>query len=193
MPKATAIAGGNGHKGDIGGLWWDEERWNAELKVDLFRLNSLTARAWAERLAEEIGADVSDEAMGPWLEEHSRIQAENINGQTRDAIAEALRADEPREAVKHVFFLALTVWAGRQAVSGVTSASSFGMGEAANAGGLRQKTWRVNSANPRPEHAAMDGETVGIRELFSNGMRWPGDPAGGADNNSNCQCSVEFS
>jgi hypothetical protein len=33
---------------------------------------------------------------------------------------------------------------------------------------------------------------VGIGELFSNGMRWPGDPAGGAENNANCNCSCEF-
>ena len=78
-------------------------------------------------------------------------------------------------------------------LSGVTSAANFGSNEAANAGGLRQKTWRVTSSNPRDAHAAMNGETVGIRDLFSNGMRWPGDPAGGADNNAGCQCSVEFS
>ena len=59
-------------------------------------------------------------------------------------------------------------------------------------GFIIQPLMRVNSSNPRDEHLAMAGETVGIRERFSNGMRWPGDPAGGAENNANCQCSVEF-
>ena len=131
--------------------------------------------------------------MLPWLQEHSRIQAENINIFTREAVTGALLAPEPLEAVKDVFNTALTVWAARQAVSGVTTASNFGANEAARAGNLGEKTWRVNSGNPRDEHSALNGVKVGIRDLFPNGMRWPGDPAGGAENNANCQCSVEFS
>ena len=29
-------------------------------------------------------------------------------------------------------------------------------------------------------------------ENFSNGMAWPGDPDGGADEVANCGCSVQF-
>ena len=46
---------------------------------------------------------------------------------------------------------------------------------------------------PRPSHQALNGETVGIRERFSNGGRWPGDPALPAEENANCMCSVSFS
>ncbi len=53
-----------------------------------------------------------------------------------------------------------------------------------------EKTWVVNSQNPRPEHVTMDGETVPINESFSNGMMFPGDPAGGPENNANCSCSM---
>lgn len=130
--------------------------------------------------------------MLPWLQEHSRIQAEYLNGQVREALTSALREPEPLEAVRGVFVAAATVWALQQARSAVTAAANFGASEAASAGGLKTKTWRVNSSNPRDAHKAMDGETVGIRERFSNGMRWPGDPAGGADNNAGCMCSVEF-
>jgi HK97 family phage portal protein len=179
-------------KVDIGGVWFDEERWNNELGEDLLRLNRLTAVAWAERMAEQAGSEVSEDPMLAWLIEHSRIQAEGINGQTRAALEEALRQPEPRQAVKDVFGLALSVWAVRQAVTAVTSAANFGSSEGARASGLQSKTWRVNSSNPRDSHAAMDGETVGVRETFSNGMRWPGDPAGGAEEVAGCQCSVEF-
>ena len=41
-------------------------------------------------------------------------------------------------------------------------------------------------------HAAMNGEKADVRARFSNGMMWPGDPAGGADNNAGCMCSVRF-
>ena len=185
-------------KADIGGVWFDEDRWNEELSSDLFRLNNLTAKAWADRMFSQMGqtvgdADAFDAIMLPWLEEHSRIQAESINGQVRDGVSQAITQDDPLEAVKDLFSAAVGVWALREAVGAVTSAGNFGANEAARAANLRQKTWRVNSGNPRESHAALDGETVGIRELFSNGLRWPGDPSGSADDNAGCQCSVEFS
>ena len=40
---------------------------------------------------------------------------------------------------------------------------------------LETKTWRTHSGNPRPSHKAMDGMTIGIREKFPTGQRWPGD------------------
>lgn len=46
-----------------------------------------------------------------------------------------------------------------------------------------RKTW-ITGVNPRPEHAAMDGETVGIDEPFSNGDNWSGGEPG-------CNCSTE--
>jgi len=188
----------NGRKSDIGGVWWDDERWNEELGADLFRLNVLTAGEFGKRLVEELGSldDFDGEAfeggMLPWLEEHSRVQAENVNGYTREQVQLALLEADPKQALKDLFVLAISTWVWRQARSGVTTASNFGAHEGAKAGGLKSKTWRVNSGNPRDAHAAMNGQTVGIRENFSNGMRWPGDPAGGAENNANCMCSVEF-
>jgi len=50
------------------------------------------------------------------------------------------------------------------------------------------KTW-ITGANPRPEHAAMDGETVLVAELFSNGSMWPGD---GADSEYGCNCDLQL-
>jgi HK97 family phage portal protein len=186
-----------GRKLDIGGIWWDEERWNVELSTDLFRLNNLTAMAFAERLLEQVEPDDVDmeafEAnMLPWLEEHSRIQAESFNEQTREALAAALREPEQRDAVVDLFAAAATTWAWRQAVGSVTSASSFGSMEAARAGKLRTKTWHVNSSNPRDSHSAQDGMTINIRDTFPNGLRWPGDPRGSADENAMCQCTISF-
>lgn len=191
MPKSA--------KTDIGGVWWDEDRWNSELTADLLRLNNLTAMAWAQYMFEQTGADedIDDmqtfqDRMLPWLQEHSRIQAEYINTQTRDAVTGALREPDAMDAVKNVFTAAVTIWALREAIGAVTNASNFGAHEAANASSLRIKRWRVNSQNPRDSHAAMNGETVGIRENFSNGLRWPGDPNGSAEENANCQCTVDF-
>ena len=171
---------------------WDRERWDRELHADLFGLNNATATVWGEYVAEQLAFELDGDRMVGWLNEHSRIQAEYINGFTRDQIGRALIEEEPRSAVRHLFEIAISVRAIEIAVSAVTSASTFGSNEGAQQGGLKTKRWQVNSSNPRDEHAAMNGETVGIGELFSNGMRWPGDPAGGADNNANCMCSVTF-
>ena len=195
VPKAggrhAGRAGGPQSKSDIGGIWWDDERWNRELYQDLYPLNTLTAEAWAGEVALQLGVEMDPERMAAWLAKHSELQAAYLNGHTRDELEKALREPEPLEAVKSLFLLASTVWAASQAVSAVTSAANFGAQDAAQAGGLKTKTWRTGS-NPRDEHLALDGVTVGIRERFPNGMRWPGDPAGGAENNANCNCSMEF-
>ncbi len=184
-------------KADIGGIWYDEERWDRELYEDLLPLNVMTARTWAEMAVGALEADVDLETMEarmmPWLEEHSRVQAEYLNDYARTQLETAMRDPEPRSAVKDMFALALSVWAPREAVSAVTTASSFGATEGAAASGLTKKTWQTNSGNPRPDHAALNGVTVGIRERFPNGLRWPGDPRGGAEQNAHCQCSVRFS
>ena len=104
----------------------------------------------------------------------------------------ALASERPKDSVKIVFEIATGSRSTQIATTGVAGAANFGAHEGAKQGGLKTKTWVVNSANPRDEHAAMAGETVDIGDLFSNGMRWPGDPAGGAENNANCQCSVAF-
>jgi HK97 family phage portal protein len=184
-------------KADIGGIWWDEERWDRELYEDLLPLNILTAETWAGIVVGSLEADVDEDVMElrmrPWLEEHTRVQAAYINASTRDRLETALRDPEPREAVKYVFELALTAWTTRQARDAVTTATNFGAMEGAKASGLGQKTWQVNSSNPRPDHAALNGMTIGIRDLFPNGLRWPGDPAGSAEQNANCNCTVRFS
>lgn len=196
---AAIASNEHGEKRDLGGVWWDTDRWNEELGLDLLRLNVLTAREFGERMVrvartdlENFDWDAFEARMMPYLDEHARIQAENINAYTQAQVQAALQEADPKQALKDLFISAVTVWVSRQAISGVTSAMNFGLHEGATAGGLKSKTWRVHSGNPRDTHAALNGQTVGIRENFSNGMRWPGDPAGGAEENANCECSVEF-
>lgn len=185
-----------GEKSDLGGVWYDDERWNRELAVDLLPLNLLTAKTWGMIVVESLEADVDGEGfvdgMMAYITTHSEVQAENINSYTVAQLQDALATDDPKAAFKDVFIAAVSVWAARQAVGAVTSMLNFGATEGARASGLVRKTWQVNSSNPRPEHAAMNGETVGIGGTFSNGLRWPGDPRGSAEDNAGCQCSVRF-
>jgi len=171
---------------------WDAKRWNEELGADYYRLSRATSLVWAGYMAEELEFELDEIRMDGWLVERSRIASEEINSHTRGLLATALTAEIVREALAHVFEVALSQRAPEIATTAVLGSANFGTNEGAKQGGLRTKTWQVNSTNPRPEHAAMNGETVPIGDLFSNGMMWPGDPAGGADNNANCQCSVTF-
>lgn len=69
-------------------------------------------------------------------------------------------------------------------------AANFASLEAAKAEGQSTKTW-VTGENPRALHAEMEGETVGIGERFSNGLRYPGAP-GPPEQTANCNCTMTF-
>ncbi len=184
MKRAKAIP-------DIAVLW-DSARWNAELTGDFRKLSAATALEFAGYVAEQMGAELDPSEMEAWIAENSRIAAEKVNATTQAQLEEALKADDPLDALRNVFEVALSARAAEIAMSRTTSLANFGALNGARQGGLRTKTWHVNSSNPRPSHARLSGVTVGIKELFSNGMMWPGDPAGGADEVANCSCSVTF-
>lgn len=62
--------------------------------------------------------------------------------------------------------------------------------KAADAGGLKmKKRWDATlDGSTRKSHRAVDGETVGLDEKFSNGLMRPGD--GGAADRINCRCAL---
>jgi HK97 family phage portal protein len=175
-------------------VWTDGQRWDKELAGDLYSLNVQTATVWAQYVTDLMGAELVPELMYDFLSVSSRHAATEINLETRAAVERSLNDPAYAEMVGGIFETAATSWSLVLAGTKVTSASNFGAHEGATQGGLRTKTWKVNSMNPRATHAAMDGETVPIREKFSNGMRWPGDVSAGlgAAEVAECECSVVF-
>jgi len=174
-------------------LWTDKNRWLKELTGELFKLGIDTAWAWASYMAAELDANVAQEPMEAYVRECSEITAGYVTDDTVKMTTAALRAEEPENAIRDTFDHLATITAGAIAIGKVTQMANFGAHEGARQAGLKTKTWRVNSQNPRPEHAAMDGMTVNLNDIFyPTGQRWPGDPAGGAENNANCECSLEF-
>lgn len=59
------------------------------------------------------------------------------------------------------------------------------------------RTWvTVGDAKVRPEHAAADGQQVGLNEPFDVGgepLMYPGSPEGSAGNVINCRCGLDWS
>lgn len=173
---------------------WDLDRWNSELTADFTTLSLQTAMAWAEALAKKMGdVTITEDMLRKFIEENARIAAEYLNESIQEQIEVALAdEDDPKEAVRRGFEALMTVTVIRFAIGRVTGLASYGGYQAALRGRVISKTWVVNSTNPRDSHSAMNGETVGIRDRFSNGMRWPGDYEGSARETVNCECSLRY-
>lgn len=179
--------------------WWDKQRWDTELRSDLQGLYALTSTQAGRSTLAQLGInpeDYDEPRTQAFLLEAARQSAEAMNETTREAVQKALDELEPdgspSVAVGGVFEVAADSRAKEAAITVVSFAAGFGTIEAARqqAPGAT-KTWKVNSNNPRPEHAAMDGETVGIDDRFSNGLEWPG-AFGPAEQTARCRCSVSI-
>ena len=175
------------------GDWWDGDRWDEELAGDLLRMYVLSSETAARSALEAAGFEEYDvDRTLAFLSEAAKVSATSINATTRDQIDAALGEDNPAAAVANVFDVAESKRAEEAAVTAVTFASGFGAVEAArqNSSGAT-KTWRTTSGNPRASHARMNGETVGIDEEFSNGLRWPGG-IGDPDETAGCKCEMDI-
>jgi hypothetical protein len=172
------------------------EAWDEELTELLYTLSRSAAHDVGTRVTEDFGgtvkASVFDLAvMDGWLLTVAAASAEAINAATREALEEEPPEDSDEEdPVEHTFKLLDSVSAAMYARSLVSTAASFAAKEAGTAVGARSKQWKVNSSNPRSSHSKLNGEVVDIEGKFSNGMRWPGDSAGGPGETANCECSM---
>ncbi|MEV8134302.1 phage portal protein [Microbacterium aurantiacum] len=177
--------------------WWDEDRWDRELADDLFAVAMAVTVNVSAAVLESVGfgPDEYDTARTEaFLRAVAKSRAGAINSTTRDQITAILagRGPEGVEDPAHVFDVASGDRAAVIAGTVVTTLAAFATVEAVRQNSASgTKTWVVTSSAPRSEHAAMNGETVGIDEKFSNGADWPGDPVLGADGVANCMCDVE--
>lgn len=138
-------------------------------------------------------SDGWDAAM---IEGYLAKAAETNAGRWTKAIGDRLAdivATDPANAVDGLReFLGSNGLAVALAGAFAAGALNFGAHDAATKSGLQRKTWLVTSNNPRPSHAAQNGQTVDIGDVFSNGLRWPGDHYGDASENANCTCRLDY-
>lgn len=83
-----------------------------------------------------------------------------------------------------------------ETMAALNQSSLEAMQQAVDAGAVKAdtvtKTWHTaRDPRVRDSHAAQDRQSVGMSELFSNGLAYPGDPAGGASETANCRCWME--
>lgn len=135
----------------------------------------------------------SADVMLAWLMAAAETHAAQHEKAGRDAVA-AVSGDD-KESMRAGLQGASATWvsaAVRRATTASTETSSFGGHDAAGASGLKKKVWRTGGKNPRPSHKAQDGETVDLDDVFSNGLRWPGDGMGDAKETARCNCSLDY-
>lgn len=167
----------------------DPSEWDHSLTEVLFAEIDATARAFGRRVADALQPRrrFIPAQMTAWLFTVARNSAENINNATRQLLD---AAGDDTDQVTAVFDELVTARAALYSVSLTGTAANFAVHDAAASSGATSKTWQTNSGNPRSAHAALHGVTVAMRDTFPGGMRWPGDPAGGAEQVANCMCSL---
>ncbi|GAA0637297.1 hypothetical protein GCM10009535_12040 [Streptomyces thermocarboxydovorans] len=183
--------------------WWARDRdvRVAQLQALIERHMVRMAQLGAWDVLEEFNPRAegwSAEVMDAWLAAAALHHAELHDGAGETAVVEAAAAPPPVEEGGLAAGLALAAasWVASaltRSETAATEARSFGGHDAAEASGVGFKQWVTTSANPRSQHAAMNGEKVPLGGAFSNGLRWPGDGQGDAAETANCRCLLTYS
>lgn len=138
--------------------------------------------------------DTSRPGFAEFLDDYTYRFAEQVNSTSRDAIAEVLREAQAggysvektaqrleEEAADVSRTRAKTI--ARTELNNAARAGAFA--KARLSGVVAGKTWMHSlQPNPREEHLAQDGVTVGIDERFPDGSLYP--------DAINCRCTLRF-
>ena len=141
---------------------------------------------------------IKDEIVS-WLENRADIFLTKINETTfqklQDEFAASITAEEGREKlinrIQETYGGIKKSRAGLIARTEVHNSTQYGTMQGYKQGGLRTKIWvAVMDAHTRDSHAQVDGEEKPLDIPFSNGLMFPGDPRGVAEEVINCRCVI---
>lgn len=137
---------------------------------------------------------VENPYLEQWLDKQSLELAGNVSETTtknlQDTLSEGIRAGEGvpalRSRVEDSFETASRSRANLIArTESHTAASASSYIQATSSGVVSTKTWlSASDDRVRSEHQALNGETVGVNEPFSNGKMFPDE--------INCRCVLTF-
>lgn len=170
--------------------WWDKKRWDKELADDLEPELDEISDFHGESTAKLLGYGYNTDRTRKYIRTLAEARAEIINESTYSKLKDA---EEPGGAFDKRALVDAVVIGGTLALTCAAFGTRESVQQAQENGFDRQvyKRW-VTGDNPRPAHAAMNGEEVPIDEPFSNGLNWPGDDMGPADETCGCNCSTEI-
>ena len=177
--------------------WWDSERWDRELADDMQPVAQRQSDAHALATLADLGEDASaysSRQTTAYIRSMCERRAKMVNAATLRELVEVVTDDEVERTPQDVYDVAEDSRATTGGTAFATAVAGWAALESIRQCAPRRgatKTWDVTSGNPRPTHAAMNGETVPCGEPFSNGAMWPGDTdALDASEVANCQCAV---
>lgn len=162
--------------------WWNGDRWNSELADDLEPLLNDIADRHGAAAAETLGTAYDTEQTRAFIRSTAELRAASINAATKAALDKADENNTPAAVMDE-----RAVAADALGKATATALASWGVLEACRqadrADGFNaaiSKRWNAGE-NAGTEHRALDGETVGLSETFSNGIDWPGSAFGTCD------------
>ena len=183
--------------------WWEEDRWNSELADDLFPVAITLATKAGREVSEKLwpeGWGYNEKRTEAYVRSMCRHRAQMVNRVTKREIDKVLAGEKAKKSLwDNIRDLYDRIAGDRSRTGGTTFSNALSNWGALE--GCRQnkrngdritKTWIVTSGNPRPSHAAMDGETVDIDAEYSNGAMYPGDGTLSAEDTVNCRCTSEL-
>jgi SPP1 gp7 family putative phage head morphogenesis protein len=156
-------------------------------------------KAATEAFGFDLKFDLIRDEMFKWIDSRGAEQVKRINDTTKEAIRNTLSSGiaggenipELRGRVEQVFTDAsgyrAEMIARTETHNTVSNGSFLTYGQA----GVEKKEYLATMDDRvRDSHAAMDGEIRPINEPFSNGLMFPGDPSGPAEEVINCRCTL---
>lgn len=177
--------------------------WDAGSEDRLAQLQALLgshaftiAQAGAWEVLDQFNADADGwdaDVMLAWLTAAAQTHAQQHEDAGRKGVERV--QDDGGDAWADRLTQAAAAWgvlAEKRARTAAAEARGFGGHDAAGASGLTKKIWRTGGKNPRPTHKAMNGEAVGLDDVFSNGCRWPGDSGAKDAETANCDCRLDY-
>lgn len=179
-----------------GDTQFDADRWNRELARLLAALGLAVSQKVGLRVVKSLNLAGYDAGRTEeWMTAHASGVASGVNATTAAAVASVIASSEDAKAdLTALFDNYAENRAPAIAKTEVSAMSGFGSVEAVEQNGraeIAKKKW-VTGTNPRETHKALDGQTVGVNELFSNGARWPGDSRLPDEERSNCNCEIDI-
>lgn len=174
---------------------WASGTWSDSMADTILEHTMGIATTAAQQTLTELQSTVDFQAdpMAAYLTVSAKSAAASVQNSIYDDLVDAETDPDPKtSALTKVLEIFAGIQLGNLAMTLATDAMGLGSHDAAVASGCSTKTWNVNSEKPRASHAALDGETVPLGSVFSNGARWPGDKGLDADERDGCTCTLTY-
>jgi SPP1 gp7 family putative phage head morphogenesis protein len=182
-------------------LDWKEE--NNKLLATLKSLWVASLKEGYEAANDTFGLGVGFDVMNPkfldWISKYGAEKVKEINDTTKEKLQKTLTegiADgegipKLKNRVLETMGEAKTSRAVKIARTETHNTVSSGTFDTYAAAGVQKKEWLTSiDGRERESHAALNGEVVNMDESFSNGLDYPGDPSGDAEEVVNCRCTL---